>query len=139
MTNKNFRVVPKLIPILQQHIKEVKWNCACKSIEMSIYETSSLDAFAWFGTINERHKESQKDSLIDFEKDSIKLTLFNDSNNEIANFNFKNLVLDWHECILDESVRPILHKIKITYKEFSLLPLKELDAEETIDEEWKSE
>ena len=153
-TNHNFRLVPNFIPGLTKFIKKVKWNSVAKILEVKIIENSKFESFAWFGTINDRHKEGQKGSFFDLEQDTIRLYFLDGEEKEVSCFKFKNLKLLSHECVLDtlsedddsEFSDHICHQITIEYKDFKVLPIQEEDANDeinsniqsVIDEEWQT-
>lgn len=151
-----FRLVPKFIPSLEKYFKKVKWNSVEKTLEIKVAETPNFEAFAWFGTINERFAEGQKSSFVDFEQDSLSLYFLDCQEKEVACFKFKNLKLLSHNCLMsracdsfglsNESCDHVTHSITIQYVDHKVMPIQKTEAEEemglnpqeAIDEEWQT-
>lgn len=151
-----FRLVPKYIPQLEKYVKKVKWNSVQKTLEIKILETPRLEAFSWFGTINERYAEGQKSSFVDFEQDSLRLYFLDEQEREVACFKFLNLKLENHECPMSRSCDSfglpndhcdhVAHNIIIRYADHKVMPIQHAEAEaqldvttdEAIDQEWQS-
>lgn len=155
-STEKFRLVPKFLPNLENYFKMVKWNSVEKQLEIQVAETPNFEAFAWFGTINERFAEGQKSSFVDFEQDSLNLYFLDSQEKEVACFKFKNLKLLSHDCLMskscdsfglsNESHDHVTHRITIQYADHKVVPIQRaeaeaeanLDPEEAIDQEWQT-
>lgn len=141
----NFIFKSKIFPQINNLIEKFNWNCADKTVSVSIFENSDFDVYQWIKYLQNKNEES-KDCL-GLGQDIIFLIFKNANDKNLSEIRFFGLSIEKHFCCVCKN-KKLIHKLKIKYKEEELILLNkneeyyklipnESAIEKISDEEWK--
>lgn len=140
LKDHNFKLKPRLAPLVSDLVQHCNWNVAKSTLELVLKEDQGFSAFAWFGTINKRYAEAQESSFVDLDKDTIQLDVLGDKG-VVATLLFRNLKVIDHACSFqsESTTENDLKHIVVLHYNSVHISIEELDKIDGVDTEWKSE